>query len=78
MILNKKNKRNVHHTLVFECDDDYIPKVFPYAHECGNVPLDEEVKKSCHVKMMAAWGIGGALVQSLVQIINFIIKIICF
>jgi hypothetical protein len=55
MLVNPKNKRNVHHSLVFECDDGYVPSVFPYEHECGSVKLSNEVQTKCHVKMMVAW-----------------------
>jgi hypothetical protein len=59
MMVNPINRKNVHHLLVFECEDGYVPKEYPYEHECGAVPLDVDVNKNCHVKMIVAWGIGG-------------------
>jgi hypothetical protein len=63
MIINPKNKRNVHHTLVFECDDGYVPSTFPYEHECGDVDLPMVLQNKCHIKMITGWGTGGKSVN---------------
>lgn len=62
IIVNPKNKRHVHHLLVYLCDDDFIPPE-PLARECGQVEIPTVFMSNCFSKMMIAWGIGGAFVS---------------
>ena len=53
MMIDERNKGFVHHSLIYECDDDFEPKVFPFEHECGDVNLD--IKNKCQFRIVTGW-----------------------
>ena len=63
MMVNKNNKRSVHHSIIYECDDDFVPTVYPFEHECGDVDLDENIKNKCQNSIVTGWAMGGNYVN---------------
>ncbi len=51
MVVNPIYKKNVHHLLVYECDDDYVLTA-PLARECGRRGLPAMTGRKCMQKMV--------------------------
>ena len=51
MIVNPLYKKNVHHLLAYECDDDYVLTT-PLTRECGIKGVPGTVGRKCMQKMV--------------------------
>ena len=51
MIVNPLYKKNVHHLLAYECDDDYVLTT-PLAKECGVEGVPRTEGEKCMQKMV--------------------------
>lgn len=70
MVINPLYKKNVHHLLAYECDDDYVLAT-PLAQECGRKGLPSSVGSKCMQKMVCKFYI--VLHNSNFSVFNLII-----
>jgi hypothetical protein len=52
MVINSKNKNNVHHLLAYECDEGFVLPTGLIGQECGQVSLPISIGASCMRKMV--------------------------
>lgn len=59
ILVQKENRRFIHHLLAYECDDGFDGTPYIGGKECGSAGLPSAVSSKCMTKMFVAWGIGG-------------------
>lgn len=64
ILVQKENRRFIHHLLAYECDDGFDGTPYIGGKECGSAGLPTAVSSKCMTKMFVAWGIGGQYVNT--------------